>query len=75
MKLPAEIYVVLVNFPNMGIGNANDPVTTLDDAADLVGQYAQYETRALRITDMLTVTDVTDDCNAVIAARMAERAA
>jgi len=73
MKLPTVFYLVLVDFPNCGLAMANDPVMTLDDAADLVAQYEAYETRALRITDMLTTTDVTDDCIDVIAARRRER--
>jgi hypothetical protein len=78
--LPPVTFIVLVNAAKYGWHNACDPVTTIDAAADWVGETQVFwgETatiRVLRISDTLNTDDVTADAFDIIAKRMKGRAA
>jgi hypothetical protein len=79
MTLPPVFYIVLCSLPVEGFASGGDPVTTLDDAADLVAELDKYAgdipARVLRIADSLNCDDVTADVFDVIARRMAQRMA
>ena len=72
--LPPIMYLVLTEYPDLGLGSL-DVKTTLDDAADqaaeAMGKYGAA-IRVLRFTDTMNIDDVTADVMAVMASRGAK---
>jgi hypothetical protein len=77
--LPPALFIV-IGLDRGEWFNADDPCTTLDDAADAVGETLKHwgddiPVRVLRISDTLNTDDVTADAFDLIAKRMKGRAA
>jgi hypothetical protein len=78
MQLPPALFFVIGSDRGAWF-NAIDPCTTLDEAADAIGETVKHwgdiPMRVLRVSDSLNTDDCTADAFALIDARMKERAA
>lgn len=72
--LPPVMYLVLTDYPDLGLGSP-DVTVTLDDATDQAAEALEKYgalIRVLRFTDTMNVDDVTADVMAVMASRGAK---